>query len=140
MTKPSWVTHAGEKIQRCPIYTLSVHRDGTRLATGGLGKLELTEGELRRSDQKIKIWSTLPILDEDAAENDANHKLLCTMSAHNGQRCLTKHHYQRSRPGPVLCVRWAHHGRFLASGSDDQVVMIWGLDPCVLWRSSDHNG
>lgn len=31
--------------------------------------------------------------------------------------------------GSVLTVRWAHHGRFLASGSDDTVVMLWGLDP-----------
>jgi WD40 repeat protein len=38
------------------------------------------------------------------------------------QRVLT-------RTGSVLAVRWAHHGRFLASGSDDAVVMIWGLDP-----------
>lgn len=34
-------------------------------------------------------------------------------------------------PGSVLSVRWAHHGRFLATGSDDQVIMIWGLDPYV---------
>lgn len=33
------------------------------------------------------------------------------------------------KTGSVLAVRWAHHGRFLASGSDDQVVVIWGLDP-----------
>lgn len=31
----------------------------------------------------------------------------------------------------MLSVRWAHHGRFLATGSDDQVIMIWGLDPYV---------
>lgn len=32
-------------------------------------------------------------------------------------------------PGPVLTVRWAHHGRFLASGSDDSVLLIWDIDP-----------
>ena len=31
--------------------------------------------------------------------------------------------------GSVLAVRWAHHGRFLASGSDDTVIVIWGIDP-----------
>lgn len=36
-------------------------------------------------DNKVKIWNTLPILNEDAAANDANHKLLCTMSAHTGK-------------------------------------------------------
>lgn len=29
----------------------------------------------------------------------------------------------------MLAVRWAHHGRFLASGSDDTVIVIWGIDP-----------
>ena len=33
--------------------------------------------------------------------------------------------------GSVLCVRWAHHGRYLASGSDDFVIMLWGIDTCV---------
>jgi WD40 repeat protein len=42
--------------------------------------------------------------------------MLCTLSMHTG---------------PVLCVRWAFSGRWLASGSDDTVVMIWDLDPCV---------
>ena len=31
--------------------------------------------------------------------------------------------------GPVLCVRWAASGKWLASGSDDTLVMIWDLDP-----------
>nr|XP_018260715.1 uncharacterized protein I303_06430 [Kwoniella dejecticola CBS 10117]OBR82873.1 hypothetical protein I303_06430 [Kwoniella dejecticola CBS 10117] len=104
----------GEKKGRCPIYSISVHPDGTRIATGGL-------------DSKIKIWSTLPILDEDAEKDEANHKLLCTMAAHTG---------------PVLTVRWAHHGRFLASGSDDSVCMIWGIDPegaGRLWGSEEVN-
>jgi WD40 repeat protein len=33
--------------------------------------------------------------------------------------------------GPVLCVRWANSGRWLASGSDDEIVMVWDLDPFV---------
>ncbi|QRV78951.1 hypothetical protein RhiJN_06966 [Ceratobasidium sp. AG-Ba] len=31
--------------------------------------------------------------------------------------------------GPVLVVRWSHSGKWLASGSDDTIVMIWDLDP-----------
>ncbi|OCF32185.1 protein HIR1 [Kwoniella heveanensis BCC8398] len=116
VTKPAWVAHnAGEKKARCPIYSISVHPDGTRLATGGL------------VDHKVKIWSTLPILDSEAEQDEANHKLLCTMAAHTG---------------PVLAVRWAHHGRYLATGSDDQVVMIWGIDPAGggrLWGSEEEN-
>lgn len=34
-----------------------------------------------------------------------------------------------SHTGPVLCVRWAASGKWLASGSDDTLVMIWDLDP-----------
>ncbi|WWD19490.1 hypothetical protein CI109_103951 [Kwoniella shandongensis] len=113
--KPSWVEHtSGDKKNKCPIYSISVHPDGTRLATGGL-------------DHKVKIWSTLPILDPAAEKDDENHKLLCTMAAHTG---------------PVLSVRWAHHGRFLATGSDDQVIMIWGIDPDGggrLWGSDEVN-
>ncbi|WRT70374.1 uncharacterized protein IL334_007372 [Kwoniella shivajii] len=115
VTKPSWIEHSvGEKKGRCPIYSISVHPDGTRIATGGL-------------DNKVKIWSTLPILDEEAEKEEANYKLLCTMAAHTG---------------PVLTVRWAHHGRFLATGSDDQVIMIWGIDPegaGRLWGSEEVN-
>ncbi|OCF74130.1 protein HIR1 [Kwoniella mangroviensis CBS 8886] len=119
-TKPSWVEHSvGEKKGRCPIYSISVHPDGTRIATGGLVSPSV--------DNKVKIWSTLPILDEEAEKDEANHKLLCTMAAHTG---------------PVLTVRWAHHGRFLATGSDDQVIMIWGIDPEGaerLWGSEEVN-
>lgn len=28
-------------------------------------------------------------------------------------------------------MRWSHDGRFLASGSDDTVIVIWGIDPLV---------
>lgn len=38
--------------------------------------------------------------------------------------------------GPVLVVRWAASGKWLASGSDDTIVMIWDLDPYVLARQT----
>jgi len=44
--------------------------------------------------------------------------------------------------GPVLCVRWANSGRWLASGSDDEIVMIWDLDPTArgkVWGSDEVN-
>ncbi|KAG8800367.1 HIR complex subunit, partial [Serendipita sp. 399] len=44
--------------------------------------------------------------------------------------------------GPVLVVRWASNGKFLASGSDDTIVMIWDRDPNgggKVWGSDDVN-
>ncbi|KAG8949834.1 HIR complex subunit [Tulasnella sp. 419] len=44
--------------------------------------------------------------------------------------------------GPVLCVRWTHSGKWLASGSDDTIVMIWDLDPHgggTVWGSDEKN-
>ncbi|KAI9323328.1 WD40-repeat-containing domain protein [Dichotomocladium elegans] len=101
--KPEWIRHAErEKGVKMCIYSIHVHPDGKRLATGGL-------------DAAIRIWNTKPILDE-AAENDPQcHKLLCTLTRHNGA---------------VLCVRWSNtEGRYLASSSDnDNVIIIWEME------------
>lgn len=35
----------------------------------------------------------------------------------------------RDHFGSVNCVRWAKHGRFVASGSDDQVILIHEKKP-----------
>ncbi|EGG11238.1 uncharacterized protein MELLADRAFT_115320 [Melampsora larici-populina 98AG31] len=97
--KPNWVTHEDEKGNPQTIYSIHVHPDGTRLATGSLQNL-------------IKIWSTAPILDE-SLENQSEElspRLLCQMEGHDGA---------------VLCVRWAYSGRFLATSSDDAIVMVW---------------
>lgn len=105
-TKPAWVIHndtgkneIGSK--RLSIFTIDVHPDGSRIATGGI-------------DSKIRIWSTKPILNEASEQAGKIPKSLCTLAMHTG---------------PVLCVRWAKSGRRLASGSDDAIVMIWDLDP-----------
>ncbi|CAO3610025.1 unnamed protein product [Mucor hiemalis] len=85
--KPDWVSHADRtqdsRNKKPCIYSIHVHPDGKRLATGSL---------------------------------DPNcHKLLCTMTMHNGA---------------VLCVRWSNgDGRYLASSSDnDNVIIIWERD------------
>jgi WD40 repeat protein len=87
--------------KRLSIFSVHVHPDGSRIATGGL-------------DAKIRIWSTKPILNAASEVSGKPPKSLCTLSMHTG---------------PVLTVRWAHSGRWLASGSDDEIVMIWDLDP-----------
>ncbi|XP_057850963.2 protein HIRA isoform X2 [Cryptomeria japonica] len=56
----------------------------------------------------VRIWSMKPVAKE--VDNDqASHKLLATLRDHFGS---------------VNCVRWAKHGRHIASGSDDKVILI----------------
>ena len=105
-TKPAWVLHKDsakteQNPKRLSIFSVHVHPDGSRIATGGL-------------DAKIRIWSTKPILNEASEQSGKPPKSLCTLTMHTG---------------PVLTVRWAHSGRWLASGSDDETVMVWDHDP-----------
>ncbi|KAG9029780.1 HIR complex subunit [Serendipita sp. 407] len=61
------------------------------------------------------------------AEAKGLPKSLCTLTMHSG---------------PVLVVRWASNGQWLASGSDDTIVMIWDRDPNgggKVWGSDDVN-
>ncbi|KAG0147103.1 hypothetical protein CROQUDRAFT_722525 [Cronartium quercuum f. sp. fusiforme G11] len=97
--KPNWVIHEDDKGIPQTIYSLHVHPDGTRLATGSLQNV-------------IKIWATAPILDPalERLGDEAAPRLLCRMEGHDGA---------------VLCVRWAWSGRFLATSSDDAIVMVW---------------
>ncbi|KAG9102641.1 HIR complex subunit [Ceratobasidium sp. 370] len=101
LVKPAWIKHEDAiNKKRLPIFTVHVHPDGSRVATGGL-------------DAKVRIWATKPIIRKDAEET-ATNKSLCTLGMHSG---------------PVLVVRWSGSGKWLASGSDDTIVMIWDLDP-----------
>ncbi|CAJ0758020.1 23046_t:CDS:10 [Entrophospora sp. SA101] len=96
--KPEWLAHFG---QRTIIFTLHVHPDGSRIATGGL-------------DNTIKLWSTEAIMNP----NTTSPKLLCTLGIHTGS---------------VLCVRWSNrNGHFFASGSDDDLILIWQLDAAAV--------
>ncbi|KZT28062.1 WD40 repeat-like protein [Neolentinus lepideus HHB14362 ss-1] len=118
-TKPAWVAHKdtsikGDQTKRLSIFSVHVHPDDSRIATGGL-------------DAKVRIWSIKPILSEASELSNKPPKALCSLTMHTG---------------PVLCVRWAHSGRWLASGSDDQIVMIWDLDPSAkgkVWGSDEVN-
>ncbi|EJD39202.1 WD40 repeat-like protein [Auricularia subglabra TFB-10046 SS5] len=113
-TKPAWVQHQNDDKRRTTICSVHVHPDGSRVATGGL-------------DTKVRIWATKPILKPEAEESGRPPKLLSTLGSH---------------VGPVMTVRWSNSGKWLASGSDDSLVMIWDLDPNgggKVWGSDDVN-
>ncbi|KAH7098631.1 WD40 repeat-like protein [Auriculariales sp. MPI-PUGE-AT-0066] len=113
--KPAWVQHHNEdKKQRLTICSVSVHPDGSRVATGGL-------------DTKIRIWATKPIVNAESEESGRPPKQLATLAFHTGT---------------VMSVRWSHTGKWLASGSDDSIIMIWDYDPNAtgkVWGSDEVN-
>ncbi|KAM0791654.1 hypothetical protein ACM66B_006090 [Microbotryomycetes sp. NB124-2] len=100
--KPTWVVHPSDDVHKVPqtLYSVSVHPDSSRVATGGL-------------DTKIRVWATSSVLNEQSEQDQSKHKLLSTLTSHSGV---------------VMCVRWSNSGTYLASGSDDKVVMIWALE------------
>ncbi|KZV52578.1 protein HIRA [Dorcoceras hygrometricum] len=82
------------------IFSIDIQPGGLRFATGG-------------GDHKVRIWNMKSVGRELQTDGSAL-KLLATMRDHFGS---------------VNCVRWAKHGRYLASGSDDQVILIHERKP-----------
>ncbi|XP_071697209.1 protein HIRA-like [Rutidosis leptorrhynchoides] len=79
------------------IYSIDIQPGGLRFATGG-------------GDHKVRIWNMKyadKILDLDS--DRPKLELLATLRDHFGS---------------VNCVRWAKHGRYIASGSDDNIIQI----------------
>jgi protein HIRA/HIR1 len=81
------------------ISALDVHPNGRRLATCG-------------TDPQIKIWNLLPILDAAAEADPAVPKLLAALSEHQGS---------------VHVVAFNHSGVLLASGGNDNTVLLYKL-------------
>nr|ACJ86313.1 unknown [Medicago truncatula] len=82
------------------IFSIDVQPSGLRFATGG-------------GDHKVRIWN-MKSLGADMESLDTSERLLATLRDHFGS---------------VNCVRWAKHGRFVASGSDDQAILIHERKP-----------
>lgn len=97
LLKPDWVSHEGS-----PIFSVAIHPDGSRFATGGQGK----------DSGVVVIWNMAPVRNAADEANADIPKVLCEMSNHLG--C-------------VNCVRWSVDGKWLASGGDDALVMIWAV-------------
>ncbi|KAL5710677.1 hypothetical protein ACHQM5_021213 [Ranunculus cassubicifolius] len=82
------------------IFSIDIQPGGLRFATGG-------------GDHKVRIWNMKCVVVE-TEDVQPTQRLLATLRDHFGS---------------VNCVRWAKHGRFLASGSDDQVILIHERKP-----------
>ncbi|EHA8587556.1 Protein HIRA [Cocos nucifera] len=61
----------------------------------------------------VRIWN-MKSVGKDSDNDHSTQRLLATLRDHFGS---------------VNCVRWAKHGRYLASGSDDQVILIHERKP-----------
>ncbi|KAI0209772.1 Protein HIRA [Lamellibrachia satsuma] len=95
LLKPSWVTHGGK-----PIFSIDIHPDGSRFATGGQGD----------NSGKVVIWNMAPVKEEKDEKDKRTPKMLCQMDNHLA--CVNS-------------VRWSYSGKYLASGGDDKLIMIW---------------
>lgn len=82
------------------IFSIDVQPGGLRFATGG-------------GDHKVRIWN-MKSVGKDLENDESTHRLLATLRDHFGS---------------VNCVRWAKHGRYVASGSDDQVILVHERKP-----------
>jgi len=102
ITKPTWIN------DHVPIITCDIHPDGSRFALGGNTK--------DAGGGKIQIWNMDPVLQKDRENNPKCQKLLCSL--YNHMAC-------------VNCVRWSLSGKYLASGADDRLVMIWSFGGMV---------
>ncbi|XP_070806621.1 protein HIRA isoform X2 [Pituophis catenifer annectens] len=110
LLKPTWVNHNAK-----PIFSVDIHPDGTKFATGGQGQ----------DSGKVVIWNMAPVLKEEDEKNENVPKMLCQMDNHLA--C-------------VNCVRWSNNGIYLASGGDDKLIMIWKraayIGPSTVFGSS----
>uniref|UniRef100_A0ACB8FZ02 Uncharacterized protein n=1 Tax=Sphaerodactylus townsendi TaxID=933632 RepID=A0ACB8FZ02_9SAUR len=99
-----------------PIFSVDIHPDGTKFATGGQGQ----------DSGKVVIWNMAPVIKEDDEKNENIPKMLCQMDNHLA--C-------------VNCVRWSNNGLYLASGGDDKLIMIWTratyIGPSTVFGSSN---
>ncbi|PKU36988.1 protein hira [Limosa lapponica baueri] len=103
------------RCSRKPIFSVDIHPDGTKFATGGQGQ----------DSGKVVIWNMAPVLKEEDEKNENIPKMLCQMDNHLA--C-------------VNCVRWSNNGVYLASGGDDKLIMVWKraayIGPSTVFGSS----
>ncbi|CCI46150.1 unnamed protein product [Albugo candida] len=111
--KPSDVKHNGSSVsENTTIYGIDGHPHKNMFATAG-------------GDNCVKLWSlSPPTVSTQKATRISDFELLATLSDHQQA---------------VNCVRWAKHGLYLASGSDDRLILLYKMKPgiasCVAFGS-----
>ena len=85
-----------------PIFSIDIHPDGSKFATGGQGKFlcktllkdcywKYVFASIGDDSGRVVIWNVAPIVKEQAEEDDNVPKLLCQMDNHLGiYICLVK--------------------------------------------------
>lgn len=84
------------------IFSIDIHPDGTKFATGGQGN----------DCGHVAIWNMQPVISQVEQHKENVPKLLSKIDSH--LQC-------------VNAVRWCNSGSYLASAGDDQLIMIWTL-------------
>lgn len=109
---------------------MSINSDGSKLASGGLdGNVKIWDvqsilkfqdynvinkyGDSNNDDNKTSKKRKIEPSILDDLPSESLQRPLCSMSRHNGV---------------VTSVKFSPDGRFLASGSDDKIVLIWEKD------------
>lgn len=87
-----------------PIFSVDIHPDCNKFVTGGLGGSD--------GSGLVRIWNILPVMTVEAETDPNIPKLLCAMDTHLA--CVNS-------------VRFSKNGVYLASGSDDKLVIIYHL-------------
>lgn len=95
-------------------YPFLNHKDATSGRKHEIYSLDVSiQGKLATGaiDGRVCIWETTGFRGNDPLS--MTKVPLCSMTRHDGA---------------ITCVRFSPNGRFLASGSDDKLVLIWELD------------
>nr|CCA16712.1 conserved hypothetical protein [Albugo laibachii Nc14]CCA21817.1 conserved hypothetical protein [Albugo laibachii Nc14] len=101
--KPAGVNHEGSSSRETTtIYGIDAHPNKQMFATAG-------------GDNCVKLWSLSPsTVSTQKGTPISDFELLATLSDHQQA---------------VNCVRWAKHGHYLASGSDDRLLLLYKMKP-----------